>query len=649
MILWIARSAVLLAAALAATMLMRRTSAATRHLVLLCALVGVLALPLLGVVAPKWRVAPAPVLVADGLPDAPPVTPVAIVGKAQEATAPVAMPRPDAGPRFASRDVALVVWVLGALVVLGRLAVGLVRAARAARRASSIDGVPEAGAIRDARDRLGGDVRISAEVDVPSVTGIFAPVILLPRAALEWSAERCRVVLMHEQAHVRRRDCLAQAVATIACALVWFNPLAWLAARRMRAERELAADEDVVAAGARASTYAQHLVAIAALVTRATPSSVLAMAQPSELERRVRAIVAARKPRPRPLVVAATVTGLAFAVACASERSTSTASSSVGSAAAAAAPHSTIHPELQAIADDEIARVMADWKADTVGVVILEPSTGAILAMAGRSPGVGADPLLPLTRAQTPASTIKPLLVAAALEEKTTAVDQRFFCGNGQRVYGPQTLRDHNSFGWLDVGQIIASSSNVGASRIFDTLGGERFARWLARFHFGERPPLEDAFAGVVPASIPDGFGGAVVALGEGVSVSQVQLAAAYAAIANGGVYNAPTLVPRAAASGERVLDADTARAVMALLERAVNDEKATGRGARIEGVRVAGKTGTAEPVAGREYATFVGIVPADAPRFVIVVGVEAPETEGFGGPKVGAPMFGRIAARALR
>src|SRR5437660_454714 len=129
-----------------------------------------------------------------------------------------------------------------------------------------------ASAARAARDRIGAaDVRVSAAIDVPSVTGIFAPVVLLPLAALDWDAERCRVVLLHELAHVARRDCLAQLVASIGCAVAWFDPFAWIVASRMRAERELAADEDVVAAGARASTYAGHLVAIAALAKRPAP------------------------------------------------------------------------------------------------------------------------------------------------------------------------------------------------------------------------------------------------------------------------------------------------------------------------------------------------------------------------------------------
>jgi cell division protein FtsI (penicillin-binding protein 3) len=136
-------------------------------------------------------------------------------------------------------------------------------------------------------------------------------------------------------------------------------------------------------------------------------------------------------------------------------------------------------------------------------------------------------------------------------------------------------------------------------------------------------------------------------------TASPLQVAAAYAAFANDGAYVAPTLSRRAGSPPrEAILRPETARAVLAMLEQAVTSERATGKQARLSGARVAGKTGTASwdlPGGGEgTYASFVGIVPADRPRFVILVGIEAPREGGNGG-NVAAPAFARVASRALQ
>src|SRR6185503_17584551 len=91
------------------------------------------------------------------------------------------------------------------------------------------------------------EVRATSELDSPAVLGLLRPTIVVPHAALDWPLERCRLVAVHELAHVRRRDVLAQAMADVACALHWYNPLVWIGARRLRIERELAADDAVLA------------------------------------------------------------------------------------------------------------------------------------------------------------------------------------------------------------------------------------------------------------------------------------------------------------------------------------------------------------------------------------------------------------------
>ncbi len=714
MILWAARGAVLLAAGIAAVSLLGRASAATRHLVLLASFVAILAMPLVGAVAPAWHVvASSPVTDVESLPD--PIAHASSAPLAMDvAEAPVAARTTietssgSAAPQKSALRVSAptflgMVWAFGALVVLARLALGIVRARRIAERAAEVDDARRGRAIRGAAEAIGvraACVRVSDEVDVPSVTGVFSPVVLMPRAAVAWSDERWRVVLMHELAHVRRRDCLAHVVATIACALTWFNPLAWLAARRLRRERELAADDAVVAAGVRASSYATHLVAIAAgaAAMRDVPSGALGMAHPSELERRVRALVAAaRADRPRraatALAVLAASSTFAFLVACASPADpparvspafaapvTSAAAAPLGAhvpgalanavARSVGAPPSrtelTIDASVQSIVDDELARLFTEWQPTAATITVIDPTTGAIVAIAGRSPD--EDPTMPAHRVTMPASTFKAITMAAALDEETVTPTQRFFCENGRRAYGKETLRDASSFAWLDATQILAVSSNVGLSKIYDTLGSERLGRWLTRFHFGERSTVQlpNVATGAFPMPIPsDPLKGALVAIGEGLTASPLQVAAAYAALANDGVYNAPTLVRRVLGDDrrptweheptrERIVKSSTARAVMAMLEQAVNGERATGRAARVEGFRVAGKTGTGElpeltPGEARSYATFVGAVPADHPRFVILVGVEAPKGASAWGGTVAAPAFARIASRAMR
>ncbi|MGH7952186.1 MAG: M56 family metallopeptidase, partial [Limisphaerales bacterium] len=131
----------------------------------------------------------------------------------------------------------------------------------------------------------------------PMTWGFWQPIIALPAEALQWSDEKMRVVLRHELAHVKRWDCLTQEIAHLVCVLYWFNPLAWLAAGRMRAEREKACDDFVLNAGARPSEYAGHLVEIARQFSSANLQGAVAMARPSGLEQRVAAILDARRQR----------------------------------------------------------------------------------------------------------------------------------------------------------------------------------------------------------------------------------------------------------------------------------------------------------------------------------------------------------------
>jgi beta-lactamase regulating signal transducer with metallopeptidase domain len=653
------RGALLLGLALAAMPLLRGASAATRRLVIALALGGALVLPAVSALAPAWRVGARPSFAVLAPPSGEPFAEPLVEGDAALAASPrtsasasvrAAAPRRAIDPATALAAV----WALGALVVAARLAAGILRARALVRRATPA--LSWARAVERARQATGirADVRVTGELDAPAVTGVLAPVVLVPRAGEGWSDERRVAVLLHELAHVRRRDCLAQIVGQLACALHWFDPLAWLAASRLRLERELAADDAVIDAGARPSRYAEDLLAIAGV--RAAPASALGMAERSQLAARVTAVVAAGRAR-RPLSTAraallvAGSAALLLAVACATTEAPvdDPAPLQAAAPAAPAASTSTIDPRIQRIADEELDRAVAAWQPAAGVVVVLDPATGAILANAGRAGGRVAD--VGAARAYVTGSTLKAVMLAAALDEGVVTPAESFDCENGARAYGPRTLHDSTSNGLLTLPQMMAVSTNVGFSKVFDRLGGDRLSRWLRRFHFGVAPPVSGAVAGELPARIEDrSFEGATVAIGGGMTASPLQMAAAYAALANDGVYVAPTLSSGGSAPREAIVRPDTARAVVAMLEEAVAGERATGKLARVAGVRVAGKTGTAElPWPGGEvvYASFVGIVPADHPRFVILVGVEAPRG-GESGGTVAAPVFAQVASRAL-
>jgi beta-lactamase regulating signal transducer with metallopeptidase domain len=651
------RVALLLGLALAAMPLLRGASAATRRLVMALALGGALVLPAVSALAPAWRVGARP---SFAMPAGEPFREPLVEGDAAHAASPgrgaAAAARPAASPPAIHPAAALAaVWTLGALVVAARLAAGLLRARGMVRRAAQAPSWARAVERAQRATGLRADVRVTGELDAPAVTGVLAPVVLVPRAAEGWSDERRVAVLLHELAHVRRRDCLAQVVGQLACALHWFDPLAWLAASRLRLERELAADDAVIAAGARPSRYAEDLLAIAGV--RVAPASALGMAERSQLAARVTAIVASGRARaplstPRAALLVTGAAALLVAVACATPGAPVAAVTPPPAAAppTPSAATSTIDPRLQRIADEELDRAVAAWQPAAGVVVVLDPATGAILASAGRAGGHVAD--VAVGHAYVTGSTLKAVTLAAALEEGVVEKAESFDCEKGTRAYGSRTLHDAGSYGLLTLPQMLAVSTNVGFSRVFDRLGGDRLSRWLRRFHFGVAPAVSGAVAGELPGHIEDrSFEGATVAIGEGMTASPLQLAAAYAALANDGFYVAPTLSPRASAPREAILRPETARTVVAMLEEAVAGERATGKLARVAGVRVAGKTGTAEfpgPGGGMVvYASFVGIVPADHPRFVVLVGVEAPRG-GESGGKVAAPVFAQVAARAL-
>ena len=276
----------------------RRASAANRHAIAVAALVTLLVLPFTKLVQPRWSFAlnqPAPAVpVTIKLP---PITTMAssVGGQGAAMAVPVNAPVKAADIRVNWSAVGVGVWLAGfALVLTHRAGVGW----RLGRLAAESRAMNDGRIIAMARElaAAGGvraEIRESETCRVPLAFGMWRSTVLLPSEAMDWSDARLSAALQHEFGHIRRRDCLTRWFADLACAIYWMNPLVWLGARSLRLAQEQACDDLVLNAGARPGDYATQLVEIVRSLQedRFTARQALAMAQPSSLETRVRAIV----------------------------------------------------------------------------------------------------------------------------------------------------------------------------------------------------------------------------------------------------------------------------------------------------------------------------------------------------------------------
>jgi beta-lactamase regulating signal transducer with metallopeptidase domain len=304
------KSSLLLAVGWCVSRLLHRASASVRHLVWLTVILGVLVIPVVGEVAPvPFRVLPAAVVASVPTADvastldqtaartASPNSPVAPWSEAHIQRA-YAFSRIDVGTTL------IVTWASVALLLSLRLLFGVLTVSRLARRGKPLGAAEWTNVLDEAAHRL--DVRtlprlvMSDEVDMAFAFQATSPVVIVPGSAREWSRDRRRAVLLHELAHIQRRDLTSHGIAAVVCALSWFNPLIWLAARRLRIESEMASDEIVLRAGVRPSVYAQHLLDMVTSFGRRAPFVALAMARPKEFEGRLVAIL--DSPRRPPLV-----------------------------------------------------------------------------------------------------------------------------------------------------------------------------------------------------------------------------------------------------------------------------------------------------------------------------------------------------------
>lgn len=310
-----AKAAALLLAAVVVSLALRRASSATRHFVWTSALLGCLVLPMTA------RLLPATLLVPMLPPRAEASRAIAVESDPSNADQrvvstpsldsqterPVSVPSRDPAPTSEVSRTTInwaaslaIVWLAGSALALVPVLAGMAGIVSIARRATVVADPALTLLGRELSAQLGlrRRVRIVRAVyaSIPMTWGSIRPTILLPAVAEEWTEGRRRLVLLHELAHIKRLDCLTQQLAQLACALYWFNPLTWLAAHRMRVERERACDDIVLRLGSRPSDYASHLVALASTLRPAglSASVAVSMVQRSQLERRIRAILESR-------------------------------------------------------------------------------------------------------------------------------------------------------------------------------------------------------------------------------------------------------------------------------------------------------------------------------------------------------------------
>jgi HEAT repeat protein/beta-lactamase regulating signal transducer with metallopeptidase domain len=299
------KTTILLVVVTLATHLLRRRSAALRHLLWSFAIVGLVMIPVLKRVAPEWRVLPSASTIA-AVTQAPPATeggqitaepPPAAAGAAVELSGSPAIPSAPASAWSVPSvwSVTMGLWLAGALFLLMRLVVGLVTVQRIANRAKEITDstwrtVSDRG-IRALEVRLPVELRSSTEVTMPFACGVMRPIIVLPADADTWNAQQKEAVMLHELAHISRGDLAMNIISHVVRALYWLNPLVWLASYRLRVEGERAADDAVLRGGARPSEYADHLLSIVRTVGPTVPNVALAMARRSDFEGRLLAIL----------------------------------------------------------------------------------------------------------------------------------------------------------------------------------------------------------------------------------------------------------------------------------------------------------------------------------------------------------------------
>ncbi len=341
----------------------------------------------------------------------------------------------------------------------------------------------------------------------------------------------------------------------------------------------------------------------------------------------------------------------------------------------------TIDSDLQYFVETELKQALIKHEAEGAYVVVLDAKTSAIRAIASlpsfdSNDPAKASPGLRRNRSVTdtyePGSTLKTFVIAQALDEKIYQANSKIFCENGAFRIGKRVIREaeaNHAQGLISVSDILAYSSNIGTSKIALKLGDEKLRQGLMKFGFGQKAgtDLPGEAKGIILGLPWRDHLLANISFGQGMTASPLQMANAYAAIANGGMLNVPHIVESITdletnkttttetKQIRRVISEETAQQ-MRLMLAGVTSGRGSGLSARVEGYIVGGKTGTAQKVRteGRGYiqggyiGSFTGFIPANDPQYVIYVALDYPK-KGYYGSQVAAPLFSSIASYAVR
>ncbi|MBI5535298.1 MAG: peptidoglycan glycosyltransferase [Deltaproteobacteria bacterium] len=340
----------------------------------------------------------------------------------------------------------------------------------------------------------------------------------------------------------------------------------------------------------------------------------------------------------------------------------------------------SIDQGIQYVAEQELEAAMRTYEAASGSIVVVDPNTGELLALASmpafnpndiERSDLAARRNRAITDQFEPGSTIKVFTMAAALAAHVTSPTQNIYCEEGTMAIDNVVIHDTHVSGWLTPTQVLAISSNIGAAKLGLGVGEQRLYETFQRFGFGERTnlPLPGEVAGVLrPRGRPwVQVETAAASFGQGISVSTLQLAMAISAIANRGRLLVPVLVRKItdgmgntvnenpATVRREAVSPNVAQMVSEMLV-AVTEGEGTGVEAAVPGFRTAGKTATAQKIdpatgkytADRFTASFIGFVPAENPRVAIAVVLDEPGITHAGG-SVAAPVFRRVAEMSLR
>jgi cell division protein FtsI (penicillin-binding protein 3) len=343
----------------------------------------------------------------------------------------------------------------------------------------------------------------------------------------------------------------------------------------------------------------------------------------------------------------------------------------------------TIDEVIQHITEKELDAALASSHAKGGVCIVMNPDNGEVLALSVRTAAHGRQAFNPnepqrykpadwrnraVTDAFEPGSIFKPILASAALEERVVHPLERFDCSAGKIQLADRVIKDAHENGVLTFTDVIADSSNVGTIKVALRLGKERFSKYIDAFGFGHKTGVD--IPGEIPGLLKDsrvwsGVSIGSIAIGQEIGVTPIQMAAAYCALANGGMlvkpYIVSEIVDRDGGEGKRfgpqpvrrVISEETCTKVNKILQRVI--ESGTGQRAQPAGYTAAGKTGTAQKIdqktgvySKKDYlSSFVGFVPAVSPKLVILVMVDTPEGVVYGG-SVAAPVFKAIAEQSL-